>query len=189
MLIADVISPGTLTGTRQPTLAGDGVTLRPWRLADQPAVVEAYSDPGIQQWHCRSMTPDEAAAWLAAWPERWTTEARAGWAVTTGNDEVAGQISLRNLMLADGQAEVSYWVLPAFRGHRIAPRALAALTGWCFATLGLHRLEVRHSVRNPASCRVALRSGFTAEGVQRGAVLHADGWHDMHLHARLATDS
>jgi len=41
-------------------------------------------------------------------------------------------------------------------------------------------------VANPASCRVAVKSGFEAEGTERGAELHTDGWHDMHLHARIA---
>jgi RimJ/RimL family protein N-acetyltransferase len=35
---------------------------------------------------------------------------------------------------------------------------------------------------------VAEKAGFAAEGVKRGAGWHADGWHDMHLHARLAID-
>jgi len=33
---------------------------------------------------------------------------------------------------------------------------------------------------------VAVKSGFEAEGTERGAELHTDGWHDMHLHARIA---
>ncbi|MET7707718.1 GNAT family protein [Micromonospora sp. NPDC005413] len=53
----------------------------------------------------------------------------------------------------------------------------------------LHRLALEHSTANTASCRVATRAGFRAEGVLRGSVRHADGWHDMHLHALLATDS
>nr|BFE64289.1 GNAT family N-acetyltransferase [Dactylosporangium thailandense] len=187
-LVADVLKPGSLAALTQPVLPAEGLTLRPWRLADQPAVLAAYSDPAIQRWHCRAMDDDEAAAWVAAWPERWSTETRAGWAITTDGDEVAGQISLRALQLVDGQAEVSYWVLPAFRGRRIAPRALGALAGWVFGTLGLHRLEVRHSVENTASCRVATVAGFAAEGVQRKALRHLDGWHDMHVHARLDSD-
>jgi hypothetical protein len=31
-----------------------------------------------------------------------------------------------------------------------------------------------------------VKSGFEAEGTERGAELHTDGWHDMHLHARIA---
>ncbi|GAA3449213.1 GNAT family N-acetyltransferase [Dactylosporangium matsuzakiense] len=187
-LVADVVQPGTLAALRQPTLSFDGVVLRPWQLADQPAVVAAYSDPDIQRWHCRSMDDSEAAGWLAAWPERWSTESRAGWAVTL-DGAVAGQIGLRTLNFVDGEAEISYWTLPSYRGRRIAPRALAAMSSWAFGSLGLHRLVVRHSMDNPASCKVAVAAGFPAEGVQRGALLHADGWHDMHLHARLDTDS
>lgn len=42
-----------------------------------------------------------------------------------------------------------------------------------------------HAVRNEASCRVAIKTGFVLEGTKRSAVLHPDGWHDMHLHARV----
>ena len=46
-----------------------------------------------------------------------------------------------------------------------------------------------HSVANHASCRVATKSGFPLEGTHRRALLHTDGWHDMHLHARLRDDA
>jgi RimJ/RimL family protein N-acetyltransferase len=171
----------------QPLIDAGGPLLRPWRPADLPAVVAAYRDPAIQRWHCRSMTLEEARTWIAAWPDRWRQETGAGWAVVDPS-EVVGQVSLRRLALSDGLAEVSYWVLPAARGRRIAPRALSAVTAWCFATLGLHRVELYHSVLNIASCRVAQRAGFSVEGTKRGEGRHADGWHDMHMHARLSTD-
>jgi [ribosomal protein S5]-alanine N-acetyltransferase len=41
-------------------------------------------------------------------------------------------------------------------------------------------------VANQASCRVGAKAGYELEGIMRGALLHADGWHDMHLHARVA---
>ncbi|WP_320067226.1 GNAT family N-acetyltransferase [Micromonospora sp. RTGN7] len=184
---APAVPPGTLAALAQPELAADGVLLRPWQPSDRPAVVSAYADPAIQRWHDRSMTDDEARDWIAGWPDRWRAETGAGWAVLDAG-EVVGQVSLRRLALADGLAEVSYWVLPAARGRRVAPRALSAVTAWLFGALGLHRVELTHSTANVASCRVALRAGFAAEGTKRGEGLHADGWHDMHLHARLATD-
>ncbi|MBY8873288.1 GNAT family N-acetyltransferase [Micromonospora sp. PLK6-60] len=171
----------------QPEIDGDGVRLRPWQPADRPAVLTAYADPAIRRWHCRSMTAAEAEAWIAAWPGRWRGETGAGWAVLDAG-RTAGQISLRRLVLDEGFAEVSYWVLPAARGRGVAPRALTALAAWCFGTLGLHRLELNHATANVASCRVALRAGFPAEGTKRGQGWHADGWHDMHAHARLDTD-
>ncbi|GAA5200615.1 GNAT family N-acetyltransferase [Rugosimonospora acidiphila] len=186
-LASPAVPAGSMAALTQPEISADGVALRPWLPSDRPVVVAAYADPAIQRWHCRSMTDDEAGEWIASWPGRWRGETGAGWAVLRAGS-VAGQISLRRITLAEGLAEVSYWVLPGERGGRIAPRALSALTAWSFRTLGLHRIELNHSTANPASCRVAGHAGFAAEGTKRGEALHADGWHDMHLHARLAGD-
>ncbi|MFB9237051.1 GNAT family N-acetyltransferase [Plantactinospora siamensis] len=186
-LTTPAVPPGALASREQPVLAADGLLLRPWRPPDRDAVLTAYADPAIQRWHCRTMIGPEAEAWIAAWSRRWAAETDASWAVLAG-DAVVGQVGLRRIDLAEGCAAVSYWVLPAARGHRTAPRALTAAAAWCFGELGLHRLELSHSTANPASCRVALRCGFPVEGTRRGQGLHADGWHDMHLHARLGTD-
>jgi RimJ/RimL family protein N-acetyltransferase len=172
----------------QPEISANGIELRPWRPSDRPAVMAAFADPAIQRWHCRSMTDHEAAEWIDSWPGRWRDETDAAWAVLDAGN-VVGQVGLRRVNLAEGLAAVSYWVLPVARGRRVAPRALGALTGWSFRTLGLHRLELSHSTANPASCQVAQHAGFVAEGTKRREARHADGWHDMHLHSRLSTDS
>ncbi len=51
-----------------------------------------------------------------------------------------------------------------------------------------HRLDLYHSVANPASCRVAEKAGYLCEGTMRGSCLHADGWHDMHVHGLFQGD-
>ncbi len=186
-LATPALAPGSLARLRQPVLDQDGYVLRPWRAADAPAVARAYADPGIRRWHNRSMTGPEAQAWVGSWPGRWAGESGASWAIE-GPSGLLGQISLRRLDLAEGLTEVSYWVVPAARGQRIAPRALCALSAWLFDELHLHRVELAHSTLNPASCRVAGHAGFPLEGTKRSESRHSDGWHDMHLHARLAAD-
>jgi RimJ/RimL family protein N-acetyltransferase len=171
----------------QPEITANGITLRSWQASDLPVVTAAFADPAIKRWHCRSMTDQEAADWIHSWQARWRDETDAAWAVLDAGI-VVGQVGLRRVDLAEGLAAVSYWVLAHARGRRVAPRALGALTVWTFGTLGLHRLALSHSTANPASCRVAQHAGFTAEGTKRGEGNHADGWHDMHLHARLCTD-
>jgi ribosomal-protein-alanine N-acetyltransferase len=189
VLVTPTIAAGAMAALAQPRITGDGIVLRPWRGDDQRVVVSAFADPAIQRWHCRSMTPAEAAAWIAGWPLRWQAETDAGWAITEpGSPAALGQISLRRLDLHEGLSAISYWVLPAARGRRLAGRALVALAGWALGTLGLHRVELSHSTANAASCRVADFAGFAPEGIKRGEARHADGWHDMHLHARLAID-
>ncbi|WP_436526499.1 GNAT family N-acetyltransferase [Actinoplanes sp. HUAS TT8] len=185
-LVTPALTAGTLAASEQPEIHGEGILLRPWQETDRSAVVAAHADPAIQRWHCKTMTDDEAVEWITGWSRQWQDESGASWAIVDGT--VAGQIGLRRIDLAEGMAAISYWVLPEFRGRRVAPRALAALSSWAFGRLGLHRLELSHSTANSASCRVAERVGYRAEGVKRSEARHADGWHDMHLHARLTTD-
>ena len=168
----------------QPTLRVDELTLRPWRFDDADAVVAAYRDPDIQQWHARTVEPDEAAAWIDLTNQRWRDESGALWAVVA-DDEVVGRMGLRTINLTEGTAEFAYWVTKAGRGRDIAARAATAVTDWALE-LGLHRLEIVHSTTNPRSCRVADKAGFPLEATLRSAVLHPDGWHDMHVHTRIA---
>ena len=183
------IAPGTLGRRAQPTIEARGLTLRPWREQDAGVLVRAYGDPEIRRWHGRSMDAREARERIAESHDGWREETRAEWAVLAGGAEPLARLVLKDLDLRDGSAEVGYWVLPEARGQGIATRALQTLSDAVFAKLGFRRLELEHSCANAASCRVALKAGFTAEGTRRGAVLHGDGWHDMHLHGRLASDT
>lgn len=182
-----VIASGSYSRNVQPELEAEGLVLREWLPGDAPGVEQAYKDPAIVQWHGRSMTNADAMEWVLHWKDRWQGESGAGWAILRGG-EFAGQVSLRRIDLTSGSGEISYWITPQGRGANTASKALRTLSAWAFETAGFHRLELAHSASNPASCRVALKSGYRAEGTKRQQARHADGWHDMHAHARLATD-
>jgi len=179
-----VLAPGALRSRTQPELRAQGCRLRPWTDADVPVVESAYADPAIRFWHMHALTRSDAQRWITAWLDRWEQENGAGWAVVAGS-AVAGQVSFRTIDLANGTAELSYWVLPSARRQGLAMHAVMALTRWAFEELGLTRVELMHSTQNPRSCAVAQRTGFQLEGVRRQHVNHADGLHDMHLHARV----
>lgn len=188
--VGPALPPGTLRALAQPQLRlDDTAVLRPWDVQrDVPAVRRAFSDPDIQLWHARSLDSDaEAGAWLASWEQRWAAETDASWAIAaSGTGAVLGQVGLRTVFLAAAQAQMSYWVLPEARRRRLAVRATQVVTEWAFSELGLQRMLLHHSVRNAASCAVADAAGFALEGTLRRHMLHSDGWHDAHLHARLA---
>ncbi|WP_018540811.1 GNAT family N-acetyltransferase [Streptomyces sp. MspMP-M5] len=191
LAIAPAIQAGTLSVTAQPVLPSrDGdVLLRPWEAEDAPVLQRAYEDPSIRRWHTHHVTsPAEARDWIAAARRSWEQEQAAQWAVMRGGD-VLGRMDLRWLDLVHGLAECAYWVLPRARGTGVAPRALATLAAWALDEAGFHRLELAHSVANEASCRVAAKSGFAWESTRRSAHLQSDGWHDMHVHARVQGDA
>jgi ribosomal-protein-alanine N-acetyltransferase len=183
----------TFDGIEQPVLDGADLYLRPWAPGDAAAVRAAFADPGIQRWHrLRLDSEREADDWVASAVGRWATGTSVSWAVTedAGNldnaeSAVLGQVGLRTVNLFEGQAQLSYWTVPSARERGVASRAGALVTEWTFAVVGLHRLELYHSVLNQASCGVARRLGFPLEATMREQLQHDDGWHDTHLHARL----
>ncbi|MEU6668993.1 GNAT family N-acetyltransferase [Streptomyces sp. NPDC046727] len=188
--IPDVVPAGRMADHEQPVLdLPGGLELRPWRTGDADALLSAGLDPAIRQWNLFTVADHaEARARIARMHERWRAETGAVWAVARPGGPAAGLIGLNDVDLAGGGAEIVYWLLPAARGGGVAVAATRRLARWALADLGLHRLRLCHSTANPASCRVAQKAGFTFEGTQRSALLHADGWHDQHLHARVAGD-
>lgn len=188
-LVLPVITAGSIARHEQPTLAASGnVTLRQWQQKDRQALIAAFADREIQRWHfLRIDSPTEAEEWITATRVGWRTETVATWAIVLGDrSEVVGRISLYFLNLRNGLGEVSYWVVPQARGAGLATCALETVSKWAFDELGMHRVEVAHSTVNLSSCRVATKAGFEPEGTRTSALLHNDGWHDMHVHRRIA---
>ncbi|MFF2515937.1 GNAT family N-acetyltransferase [Streptomyces sp. NPDC058086] len=165
--------------------------LRPWRQSDARVLVESCLDPDIQHWNRPGqLTIGAAREKIARWKQRWHSEEAAIWAVAPEDDDKpVGLIGLADLDLRGGSGEFVYWLLPAGRGRGAMVNATLAISQWAFESLGLHRLRITHSVANTASCRAAAKAGFALEGTMRSALLHADGWHDEHLHARIQDDA
>jgi [ribosomal protein S5]-alanine N-acetyltransferase len=99
-----------------------------------------------------------------------------------------GDVGISSMEFNHGTAWVSYWMSAEFRGRGLITRGLAAASEWAFSE-SLFRLELGHRVNNPASCRVATRAGFQAEGVERSKLRYGVERYDVETHARLATDS
>lgn len=98
-----------------------------------------------------------------------------------------GDIGISSMEFNHGTAWVSYWLSAEFRGRGLITRGLAAAAEWAFSE-GLFRLELGHRVNNPASCRVATRAGFQAEGIERQKLRYGLDRYDVETHARLASD-
>ncbi|MFJ1550309.1 GNAT family N-acetyltransferase [Streptomyces sp. NPDC088246] len=179
------------------TLDLGDVLLRPWsREADELDVMldgltAAAADPLISRWNpFPAADRAEALAWLELREGGWDRGDAASFAVLDPADgAVLGAVGLRWVDRADGLAMISYWTLPAARGRSVATRATRAVTSWAFETADARRIEIAHATGNEASCRVAHRCGYPAEGTLRDSHRYGDGaYHDEHLHARLATD-
>jgi RimJ/RimL family protein N-acetyltransferase len=157
-----------------PRLAGDVVLLRPWREADAPGMVLAFSDPVMQQfsWRTTPYTETDARAWFAEQEEARARGEGLEFALAEPHDQdvLLGAVSLQEVRLDQGCAAVGYWLAPEARGRGAATQAVRLLARWAFAELGLARLELTCGPDNEASQHVAERCGFSREGLLRSHV-------------------
>ena len=170
-----------MTGLRVPSLADETVRLRPWREADVPAQLQAFSDPWFQRfsdWAPR--TEADAHAYLAAHERARQRGEQIELALVEPHDDdaVLGGGSLNNVNLTEGQAAIGYWLAPQARGRGIATHAVRLICRWAFTDLDLARLELTCGPDNLASQRVAERCGFTREGVLRSHLPFQGGRRD-----------
>jgi RimJ/RimL family protein N-acetyltransferase len=165
--------------------ATGGLTLRAWHDDDAAALIAVADDPMLRRWtKVRAADTDEAKQWIGVQHRGWEAGTRYSFAVLDDGQRLVANVALKRPDPSAGVAEVGYWTAAAARGQGVAPRALAALTGWVFATLpGLHRLELLHQIDNTASCRVAQKSGYPYEATLRARVPYPQ---EGHLHVRVS---
>ena len=186
-------------------LRGEGdLLLRPARASDSPRWLELLADPAYVTYASPAFVvlatgAEELAPQVERSQAAWAAREPGQLVVATGAapDVLLGEIAWRwTAVEALGVAELGYGVHPAARGRGVAQRALRLLAGWLLdpAGRGLARVQLDHSVENPASCGVARGAGFAQEGVRRGFLpLREPGGgvrrHDVCLHGLLLTPS
>ena len=173
-----------------PELAGADVLLSAWHDNDAGAVVEIADDPASRAWlpSMRELrTLADARDWMGS---RVADPDRVEWAIRDPTTrQVLGRVNLHRFTAHPPAAEVGYAVQPRHRRRGVARAAIETTVRYAVAELGLVRVTLVHATGNLASCTVATGCGFAYEGTERAALDHGDGvLHDVHRHARLATD-
>ena len=152
-----------------PPLSDEEVLLRPWSLADVPAVTAACRDPEIPRWTAvpHGYTDRDATEFIATREEDRAAGVGISFAVVDSDGELLGSIGLMNFDWPERKAEIGYWVAKEARRRGVGTRALVLLSRWAIEQLGLERIELTASPRNAASLALARRAGFTREGTLR----------------------
>ncbi|HWB65967.1 MAG TPA: GNAT family protein [Mycobacteriales bacterium] len=182
-----------------PAVLRDGdVTLRPLRMRDLPAWVDARrrNVEWLRQWEATPPTGPAtfgaSASVFTAMTRRLRREARRGQAlpfVVCVDGELAGQLNVVGIVRGSLEsASIGYWVDQRYAGRGVIPTAVALAVDHCFTAVRLHRIEVNIRPENAASRRVVDKLGFRPEGV-RERYLHIGGeWRDHLTFALVADD-
>src|SRR3954465_3120823 len=104
-----------MTELRGPSLADEVVLLRPWREADVPAQLRAFTDPFFQRFSdWAPQTEAEALGYLDRLEHARLRGEKIELALVEPHDEnvVLGGGSLNNVNLQQGRAAIGYWLGP-----------------------------------------------------------------------------
>jgi RimJ/RimL family protein N-acetyltransferase len=174
----------------EPELADDALSLEPLTQAHAPQLFALSGDPDVVRFTRIPAGADETfvRGWIERYERGWEDGSRAGFAIRARDGGFLGFAAIVELDLEHREGEIGYMVVPAARGRGVAPRAVELLTRWGFDELGLLRLELRIDVENPASERVAERTGYVRDGVLRNVYFKEGFRGDLAVWSRLSQD-
>jgi RimJ/RimL family protein N-acetyltransferase len=135
-------------------LAGDGLVLREWAPRDLAAMVKLFDNPEVAYWTPLA-TPFDLDAAQAYLDRAQTSTDRIQLAITLDGEEPMGEV-----LLMTERAALGYSIGPAFRGQRLAVRALKLLTAYAHEEAGLPRVILEIEEANAASVGVARGAGY-----------------------------
>jgi RimJ/RimL family protein N-acetyltransferase len=179
-----------MTSSTTPTLHTKRLILRPFSLADVPAVVALAGDWDIA-FNTLSVphpyTEDHAVQWIRQQNEQWKQKQAVTFAIAQADNTLVGSIGL-GLVPSFNLAELGYWVGKPYWGRGYATEAACAVVDFGFEKLSLHRIQATHFGNNPASGKVMQKVGLLYEGCRRQHTLKWDEYRDIKLYGMLRED-
>jgi ribosomal-protein-alanine N-acetyltransferase len=157
-------------GDRLPTLSAPRVVLRWLEQDDVPQLYAVFADPEVMRYWSTAPLTDLAAAGklLLDIHDLFRTRTLFQWGIARRADDVViGTCTLFHLDATHRRAEIGYALGRAHWGQGLMREALAALFGFAFGELGLHRIEADVDPRNEGSIRILEKQGFQREGLLR----------------------
>jgi len=158
-------------------LSTQSLILRPWALADTPALVQNANNRKV--WiNLKNLFPypytEEAARdWLAIANQ---IPLQNEFAIAHGGQAIGGIGLHRKEDVLQKTAEIGYWLGEPYWGRGFATEAVDKLTSWGFENFDLQRIQAGIFEWNQASMRLLEKAGYHLE-----AKLEKSVWKDGHL--------
>jgi len=172
-----------------PELTDGRLLVRPWRSEDASWLVVVCQDPEIQRWTRvpSPYTDGDAVRFVTDLaPSAWRDG--RGWhaAITdAATGDGLGAVGVVPVPGLQGVAEVGYYAAAHRRRRGVASGAVALVVEWVWSATDLARLELHVDPRNRASAAVAVRCGFSLDGVLADRGVHRGERHDVAVYSLL----
>ncbi|GAA1354822.1 GNAT family N-acetyltransferase [Streptomyces beijiangensis] len=163
----------------KPVLTGDRAVLRPFTAGDVGTMAVILRDPEVLKLTGSAHTELGEEQVRAFYTTRDDQTDRLDLAITdrtTG--ELVGEAILFEYDAHNRSCTFRTLIGPAGRNRGLGTEACRLIVGYGFEQLGLHRISLDVFAFNPRARRAYEKAGFTAEGVEREALLHDGEWID-----------
>jgi ribosomal-protein-alanine N-acetyltransferase len=175
----------------RPTLKTERLVLRPFTLADAPAVQRLVNDRNIASTTLNIPYPYEngmAEEWIATHQEGYEKGELINFALVRHVDNsLIGAMGL-SVNQEHSRAELGYWIGQACWNQGYATEAAEAVIRYGFEVVGLNRIHASHLSRNPASGRVMQKVGMIHEGHLRQHIQKWGTFEDLEIYGLLKND-
>src|SRR5687768_15714590 len=169
-----------------------GVWLREFTLEDARAVFDAvianrdHLSP-FMHWMTPGYSIDSANAFIQQAIEKRAARKSLSLGILRG-ERFIGSIGFVYFDWVAGKAEIGYWISADEEGKGIVAESARMLIDFAFRELELNRIEIRCSSDISGSAVIALRLGFTREGLLRIDEFSNGRLHDFEICGLLASE-
>jgi ribosomal-protein-serine acetyltransferase len=149
--------------TLRATRAGMGATIN-------EAILESFPDlRAWMPWAQQAQSLEDSEKHCRDAQAKWHSREMIDFSFYARRDgNFVGKGGLHTIDWSVPKMEVGYWIRSSCTRRGYATEATRALVELARATLGARRVEITCNAANPASRRVAEKSGFDLEGILRG---------------------
>ncbi len=178
-----------MDGNRFSELHTPRLILRRFRQDDLPVLLAYRNDPEIARYQSWSaLSEDQARAWIRDASNGEPSMPGRGYNFAVAHrerDVLLGDVYFTILWHEQRQAELGYTFARDEHGHGYASEAVAAVLGYAFTTLELHRVIAWTATRNARSIALLERLQLRREGTTLRSFFRDGEWLDEHLYAML----
>ncbi|PIY93688.1 MAG: N-acetyltransferase [Candidatus Magasanikbacteria bacterium CG_4_10_14_0_8_um_filter_32_14] len=150
------------------------ITIRYQKVSDAKRFYEILSNPNFIYFPAKPKSVADEKKWLQNNPKRRKNNSEWNYTVLCDN-QIVGTVGIKVNPRRKYIGEIGYFLDENFWNKGIMTKAVRLAEKEGFKKIGLTRIEILMQPKNKASEKVAIKCGYTKEGLLKKAIVGTDG--------------
>ena len=145
------------------------ISLRPQQISDAQRFYDILSNPKFIYFTGNPKSVEDEIARLKISEENFKTWKVFDYTIIDEAWEIIGWVWVKINQFRPYIGEIGYFIDEKYRGQGLTIEAVKLLENICFEDIKLRRIEIVMQVENEASEKVAIKAGYTKDGLMKNA--------------------